>query len=58
MQSPRGTGSACALEGVIQDAGGSKRRLWDQRREFKVFFRTKLLSTEEEEWKKYGGRAF
>jgi len=46
------------LNGVIRDVEGSKGQLWDQRRDFKVFFRTKPLSREEEEGKKYGGRAF
>jgi len=46
------------LKGVIQDVEGSKGRPGDQQRDFKVFFRTKLLSTEEEKGKKYGGRTF
>jgi len=46
------------LKGVKQEVRGPKGRLWDQRRDFKVFIRKKLLSTEEEEGKKYGGRAF
>lgn len=47
-----GVEDSTLLKGVVQDVGGLKGRLWDQRRDFKVFFRTKLLSTEEEEGKK------
>jgi len=53
-----GVEDSTLLNGVIQDVGGSKGRLWDQRGDFKVFFRTKPHSAEEEEGKTYGRRTF